>query len=156
MNTFPRFWHKLTPIQSIVLGFTLLVLFFAFLFHLPVSSAKGEKQSLIDAFFVATSGISTTGLTPVDIGSYYSLFGQIALLVLIQIGGLGYMVFILLIAFILGHKPALYTRIAFRESLAGISLSDIKKMSLVVITITFVFEFLCALILAIYWAHKYP
>lgn len=156
MNTFPRFWHRLTPIQSIVLGFALLVLFFAILFCLPISSAKGGRQSLIDAIFVATSGISTTGLAPVDIGSYYSLFGQIALLVLIQIGGLGYMVFILLIALILGHKPTLYTRTAFRESLAGISLSDIKKMSLVVIIFAFFFEFLCAFILTVYWAHKYP
>jgi len=129
---------------------------FTLIFILPIASAKGTSRPFIDALFVAASGISTTGLTPVDIGSYYSLFGQITLLVLIQIGGLGYMVFILLIALILGHKPTLYTRVAFRESLAGISLSDIKKMSFIVIAFTFLFEFLCALILTVYWTHKYP
>jgi trk system potassium uptake protein len=65
---------------------------------LPVSSAKGESQSFIDALFMASSGISTTGLTVADVGSYYSLFGQIVLMLDFQIGGIGYMAFFVLIA----------------------------------------------------------
>lgn len=129
---------------------------FALIFTLPIASANGRSQPFIDALFVAASGISTTGLTPVEIGSHYSFFGQVALLILIQIGGLGYMVFILLISLILGHKPTLYTKVAFRESLAGISLADIKKMSLIVLIFTFLFEFICAFILTIYWSNIYP
>lgn len=156
MKTFPKFWQKLTPIQSLVLGFALVTFLGAFLLTLPISSVKGIRQPYIDALFVATSGISTTGLTPVDIGSYYSFFGQLVVLFLVQIGGLGYMVFILLIAYVFGHRPSLYTRVAFRESLAGISLGDMKQMTKVVLLFTFFFELLGTIILSSYWLRDYP
>lgn len=156
MNHYLRFWHKLTPIQSLVIGFFSIVLICALLFTLPISTKENVSQPFIDALFVATSGISTTGLSLVDIGSYYTLFGQLVLLVLVQIGGLGYMVFILLVAYIVGYKPSFYTRVAFQESLAGTSLGEMRRMTKQVILFTVFFELFGAIMLSIYWMHEFP
>jgi trk system potassium uptake protein TrkH len=156
MYSYLKFWRKLTPIQSLIIGFFSIVLVCTLMLMLPISAKKNASQPFIDALFVATSGISTTGLTPVDIGSYYTLFGQLVLLVLIQIGGLGYMVFILLIAYIIGYKPSFYTRVAFQESLAGTSMGNMRRMTGRIILFTVIFELCGAIILSIYWAHEFP
>jgi trk system potassium uptake protein TrkH len=155
MNNYFKFWRRLTPIQSLVIGFFSIVLVGAFLLTLPTSTKENVSQPFIDALFIATSGISTTGLTPVDIGSYYTLFGQLVLLVIIQIGGLGYMVFILLVAYIIGYKPSFYTRVAFQESLAGTSMGDMRRMTKKIILFTVFFELFGAVILSIYWMQEF-
>jgi len=68
-------FNFVTPYQVIVLGYAIVTLIGATLLCLPISSAQSRHQSFVDSLFVATSGISTTGLTPVDIGSYYNFFG---------------------------------------------------------------------------------
>jgi len=156
MKIFPKFWQNFTPIQSLVIGFALIILTGTILLTLPIASSNGISQPFIDALFVGTSGISTTGLTPVDIGKFYTLFGQLVVLALVQIGGLGYMVFILFIAYIIGHKPSLYTRVAFHESLAGISLGDMKRMTRSVIFFTFFFEFIGTVIYSLHWIKQFP
>lgn len=145
-----------TALRSLIIGFILIVLSGTILLTLPIASSNGTSQSFIDALFAATSAISTTGLTVVDIGSYYSLFGQLVMLIIIQIGGLGYMVFVVSIAYLLGSKLSLKEKITFRESLAGISLKDIKKFAKRVILFTAIFEFIGAVILSFYWMKEFP
>ena len=87
-----------------VLGYLIVTILGALLLSLPVSNAKGAYQPFLDSLFLATSGISTSGLAVVDIGSYYTLFGQIVLMCIFQIGGIGYMTFIIFIAYLLGEK----------------------------------------------------
>lgn len=155
MNKPNSFWGKLTPYQLILLGYALITVSGAFLLSLPVSSAKGVYQPFLDALFVATSGISTSGLSVVDIGSYYSLFGQIVLLCIFQIGGIGYMCFIVLMMYILGIRTSIKTSIIAKESLAGSSIDMFKKFFLVVLAYTFIFEFIGAVTLAIFWMKEY-
>ena len=80
-----------------MLGFLFITLTGTLLLMLPEVSVNGTSQSFVDALFTATSGVSTTGLIVVDTGSYYTVFGQWVILILIQIGGLGYMVFIVMV-----------------------------------------------------------
>src|SRR3989337_4609217 len=101
------FYSLITPHRLLLLGFIFIIFVGAFLLTLPIASTSGNSQSFIDALFAATSAISTTGLTVVDLGSFYSLFGQIVILVLIQIGGLGYMIFAVMIVLQLGVKLSL-------------------------------------------------
>ena len=82
---------RLGPAQTIFLGFLLLILTGTFLLSLPISTSTGRRAPLVDALFTANSAICVTGLTVVDTGNYWSHFGQIVILILIQIGGLGYM-----------------------------------------------------------------
>ncbi|NUO09098.1 MAG: hypothetical protein HUU08_10530 [Candidatus Brocadia sp.] len=91
------FYSTLSPHRLLLIGFIAIIIIGSLLLTLPVASASGNSQSFIDAVFMATSAISTTGLSVVDIGNFYSLFGQIIILILTQIGGLGYMIFIALV-----------------------------------------------------------
>lgn len=147
--------RKLTPYQWLVLGYILITVSGAFLLSLPISSSKGTSQSFLDALFLSSSGISTTGLSVVDIGSYYSLFGQIVLLCIFQTGGIGYMSFFVLMMYLLGIKASMKTSIVAKESLAGSSLDLFKKFFLTVLAYTFIFEFIGAIILALFWMKEY-
>jgi len=156
MNKAFSIWKKFTPYQLIVLGYLLITVIGAFLLFLPISSAKGTYQSFLDALFLATSGISTTGLSVVDIGSYYSLFGQIVLMCIFQIGGIGYMTFIVFMMYLLGVKASIKTSIVAKESLAGANAELFRRFFLTVLLYTFIFEFSGAVILALFWTREYP
>jgi trk system potassium uptake protein TrkH len=152
-----RFFSKrLTPYQLLLLGYVLVTVSGAVLLSLPVSSARGTHQPLLDALFVATSGISTTGLTVVDVGSYYSIFGQMVLLVIFQIGGVGYMTFIIAMVHILKMNVSFKTGIVARESLSGSSLAQLRRFFVTVTGYTLFFEGVGAVILSVYWMREYP
>ena len=89
---FCRFVDNLHPVRLVVLGYLAYILFGWVLLTLPLSSGEQPVSSL-DALFTSASALSTTGLTTVSTGHGFSLFGQLIILVLIQIGGIGYMTF---------------------------------------------------------------
>lgn len=148
---------KLSALQILVIGYIIVTLIGAILLSLPVSSTKGEHQPFIDALFVATSGISTSGLCVVDVGSYYSLFGQIVLMCIFQIGGIGYMTFFIFAAYLLGQKFSFQTSTVARESMAtdSHSMHMLGRFFLNVLLFTLLFEFIGALILAIFWMREF-
>jgi trk system potassium uptake protein TrkH len=88
----------------IALGFVAIILLGAFLLMLPISSQSGEFTDPLDAAFTAVSATCVTGLAVVDTGTYWSLFGQIVIIVLIQIGGLGFMTMAVLLSRIIRRK----------------------------------------------------
>ncbi|MDD4857919.1 MAG: potassium transporter TrkG [Candidatus Krumholzibacteria bacterium] len=149
-------WRRLSPYQLLLLGYAVITVTCALLLSLPISSAEGTRQPFLDALFLATSGISTTGLTVVDVGSYYSLFGQIVLLVLFQIGGIGYMTFVILMMYFLGIKGSIRTSLVAKESMAGPNLHVLKSFFLSVLAYSIAFELVGAAILAVIWAREYP
>ena len=150
------FYSTMTPHRFLLLGFIIIVVIGSFLLTLPIASTSGNSQSFIDALFVATSAISTTGLTVVDVGSFYSLFGQIIILVLIQIGGLGYMIFVVTIVLQLGGKLSLGGKLILEESMSSPPYEEVSHFSKVIIFITFLFEFLGAAVLSLYWMREFP
>ena len=150
------FYSTLNPHRLLLLGFIFVTFAGAFLLSLPTASTSGNSQSFIDALFVATSAISTTGLTVVDLGSFYSLFGQIVILVLIQIGGLGYMIFVVTIVLQLGGKLSLGGKLILEESMSSPPYEEVSHFSKVIIFITFLFEFLGAAVLSLYWMREFP
>jgi trk system potassium uptake protein TrkH len=148
--------HLLTPTQILVLGYLIVTIAGAILLSLPVFSGEGKHQPFIDSLFVAASGISTTGLTVVDTGRYYSLFGQIVLLCIFQIGGLGYMVFGVFLAHILGIGLPFTVRIVAKESLAGSNLEILERFFVTVLAFAFLFEAIGTALLTAFWAKKFP
>lgn len=147
---------RLTPLQSVVLGFLLITILGAFLLTLPISNTKGVWQPFIDALFTSASCISTTGLVVQDTGSFYNLFGQIVMLIIFQIGGIGFMVFIVLIAYALNRKPNHVSKASFKESMAGAPIGNTKSFAKAVILFTLAFELGGALLLTLYWMSYYP
>ena len=145
----------LTPHRLLLLGFVFIIATGSFLLSLPIASVNGNQQPFIDAMFTATSAVSTTGLTVVDIGSFYSLFGQIVILVLVQIGGLGYMIFIVMTVLELGGRLSLGGKLILEESLSAPPYEEVSRFSKIIILITFAFEFLGAAVLSLYWMREY-
>jgi trk system potassium uptake protein TrkH len=155
-----RILHKpvisFTPVQSLLSGFIVIILIGSILLALPISSSKGICQPFIDALFTATSAVTTTGLVVVDTGSYYSLFGQMVILVLFQIGGLGYMIFIALMVMGLGGRLSLGSQMLLHESLSRPTSVDIIKFSKAIIIYTLFFEFTGTCLLSLCWIRHFP
>ncbi|MGA8264554.1 MAG: potassium transporter TrkG, partial [Ignavibacteriaceae bacterium] len=102
-----------------------------------------------------TSGVSTTGLIVVDTGNYYSFFGQVILITLVQIGGLGYMVFIVLVFLARKNNMSLHGRKVLRESLGRPAKLDMFKFTKIVFVFTFVIELLGAICMFVYWSRYF-
>src|SRR5699024_10983251 len=102
---------NMSPPQLIILIFALIIIIDLILLALPVSSADGISIRWLDALFTATSAVCVNGLVVIDTGSSFSIFGQIIIMILIQIGGLGFMTLGVMIAIILGKKIGLKQRL---------------------------------------------
>jgi len=147
------FYKKFTPVQILNLGFVVVIIIGSMLLMLPVSSAELETQNFLDALFTATSAVTTTGLIVVDTGSYYSLFGQLVILVLIQIGGLGYMIFFALIFVAMKDKLSITGKKFLRESLVRTDKIEMMKFVKVIIFFTILIELTGAIYYFIYWVQ---
>ncbi|WP_425061235.1 Ktr system potassium uptake protein B [Sporomusa carbonis] len=142
---------RLTPYQILALGFAGLILGGAFLLMTPWASATGQGLSFVDALFTATSAVCVTGLVVVDTGTYFSLFGQLVIIVLIQAGGLGIMAMATLMAILIGKRINLRERLIMQEALNQLTVSGIVRLTQYIIKVTLFIEFIGGTILAVRW-----
>lgn len=140
---------KLTYTQIIVLSFLIMILAGAFLLCLPISSASGEFTPPLNALFTATSATCVTGLIVYDTCTYWSIFGKIVILGLIQIGGLGFMVFISMFSIFLKKRIGVYERRLLMQAQGNLRLSGVVVLLKRILKGTFICEGIGALILAI-------
>lgn len=133
---------KLTPYQILVLGFAGLILCGALLLMTPLASATGQSLGFIDALFTATSAVCVTGLIVVDTGTYFSLFGQLVIILLIQAGGLGIMTMATLMALVMRRKINLRERLIMQEALNQMTVSGVVRLTQYIILITLLIEFI--------------
>ncbi|PFP27577.1 Ktr system potassium transporter B [Bacillus sp. AFS073361] len=148
---------RLHPAQILVIGFGCLILLGTLLFMLPIATyEEGRGLSFIDALFEATSAVCVTGLAVVDTGTTFTLFGEIVLLCLVQIGGWGFMTTGILLFIILGKKIGLKERLLLQDSLNVFSLSGVVNLVKRIIIITFIVELIGAITLAIRWSFDMP
>ncbi|MBX3055991.1 MAG: hypothetical protein KF770_05915 [Anaerolineae bacterium] len=147
--------HRLSPIQSLVLGFVLLSLVGALLLMLPVANSNGRSQPFLDAFFMSVSAISTTSLSVVDVGRTYTLFGQVTLICLSQIGGLGYMTLILFVIYLAGGNISYGRGHLMTETMAVPSRGEMRRFVGQIVKFTLLFEGVGALALMLYWLPVY-
>ena len=108
-------WFLEFPARISAMGFLLLISIGTFLLMLPVSST-GEGMGFTDAMFTATSAACVTGLAVADTGTFFSPFGQIVILMLIQAGGLGIMTLSTLVLLIAGKRPGMRDRIVIQDT----------------------------------------
>lgn len=142
---------RLTPPQILVLGFAAIIFLGAGLLTLPFASATGHSIAFIDALFTATSATCVTGLVVVDTGSVYTMFGQIVIVSLIQIGGLGFMTMSTLIAFAFRKKITLKERLVLQEAFNQGSMEGIVRLIRKVIIYSLSIEAIAAVIFTIRW-----
>jgi trk system potassium uptake protein TrkH len=144
----PRF----TPAQAVTLSFLGLILLGALTLSLPLAEAPGKDIRFVDALFTSTSAVCVTGLIVLDTPGDFSLFGQIVILLLIQAGGLGYMVLTTVVIFALGGKLSLQERSALREQLNLQSGERLVRFTMTVFKLTLAFELAGAALLTLaFW-----
>ena len=136
-----RLLQHLTTYKLVALTFFALILIGAVLLMLPAASAGVESLSFVDALFTATSAVCVTGLVVVDTGTYFTTFGQMVIIVLIQLGGLGVMTFATLISVAIGKRINLRERLLIQEALNQETVSGVVRMVLHIIKYTFCIEF---------------
>ncbi len=131
---------KMTYVQIIALGFLILIALGTALLSLPCATRQGLHTGLLDAFFTATSACCVTGLVVFDTYSHFTLFGQIVIILLIQIGGLGLMTVISMFALLVKRKIGVYERMLLKESTGAVTLGGIVKLLKKILLGTLLFE----------------
>nr|WP_239483761.1 TrkH family potassium uptake protein [Paenibacillus rhizolycopersici] len=147
---------SLSPPQILTIGFALIILLGAFLLMLPISSTTGETLPFIDALFTATSATCVTGLVVVDTGTYFSTFGQVVIVLLIQVGGLGFMTMATLFSLVLKRKISLRDRLLLQEAMNQNSVEGIVRLIRKVLLYSLMIESGAALLFTIRWAFDMP
>ena len=135
-----KFHFKLSTTQTILLSFFLAILVGSVLLALPISSANGTAVPYIDALFTATTSICVTGLVTLPTVSTWSLFGQVVILILIQIGGLGVVTIMSGFMISLHRKIGIKDRMLIQDAFNLNTLSGIVKFIKKVLVGTFVVE----------------
>ena len=148
MESSSRFKKALLPAQMMVLSFAGVILMGALLLMLPISSQARVVTPFVDTLFTSTSAVCVTGLVIHDTGTYWSVFGKTVILMLIQIGGLGFMTMTTSIAIILGKKIGLKNRLIMQEALNQFSISGVIRLTKYVVMATLFIEFIGALSLS--------
>ena len=138
---------RLPPSLIIVVSFLAVIITGAILLSLPVSSANGLPTNFLDAYFTSNSATCVTGLVTLDTGVHFSLFGLIVLLILIQIGGLGYLTFSTFLVLVFRRKMFVSEKLMMMEALNIYSAQDVLLVLRRIFRIVFWIEGVGALIL---------
>lgn len=146
---------KLSPAQIIAAGFAAIILIGALLLMLPLSNRNGGSIPFINALFTAVSATCITGLTVYDIWSQFSGFGQVVLLVLVQIGGLGFMTLAATVSLAAGKRISLRERTYLSEAVSSSQLGGIVRLTRRILAGTAIFELSGALLLAIRFCPQF-
>ena len=131
---------RLHPAQVVVVGFAVAVLVGTFLLMLPISKAGPGGAGFIEALFTATSAVCVTGLTVVDTLVYWTPFGQVVIMLLIQLGGLGIMIFASLIGLVLARKLSVRSRLNTVAEAKAVGLDDVRGLVRGIVLISLAIE----------------
>ena len=153
-KTFFNKWH-LSSFQIIILGFAGVILLGALMLMLPISTTEGCVTPFNEALFTATSAVCVTGLVVQDTGSYWSTFGQMVILMLIQIGGLGVVTVAASFALMSGQKISLMQRSTMQDAISAPKVGGIVRLTRFILRGTFLIELIGALAMLPVFCHDY-
>lgn len=148
----PVFRKKSKPIEyttTLILGFLIIIAAGTLLLFLPFSSKSGMSTDILDCFITATSATCVTGITVYDTFTHWSLFGQIVIMLLIQVGGLGFITLITFFNLTTGKKLGIVKANTATSDFTLSGSSSPKKLFTRIVTLTLIFEVIGALLLMI-------
>ncbi len=154
-ENFPGKKRRLSTTRIIALGFAAAILVGAFFLTLPVSSADGTWTNPVDALFTATTSICVTGLVTVTTAVHWSLFGQIVILILAQLGGLGVITAAMCVLILVGKRITLKDRMLIQETYNMDTLSGLVRLVVRIVRGTFLLEGIGALCYAAVFVPEY-
>ena len=150
-----RLKKHISQTQFIAYGFFLIIMTGSLLLMLPIASRDGQSEPFLNCLFTATSASCVTGLVVADTWTQWSLFGQMVLLVLIQLGGLGFISIGIFLSIVLRRKIGLKERGLMQESVNTLQIGGMVKLAKKIIIGTAVFEGAGAVILACRFIPEY-
>ena len=130
----------MTVSRTVCLGFLAVIAVGTILLMMPFSTSSGNWNDPIVALFTSTSAVCVTGLAVVDTGTYFSFWGQLFIVALVQIGGLGYMTATTFLLLILGGKFKLKDKVAIQQALDRTEINDSAQLIRSIIAVTLIFE----------------
>ena len=150
-----KFFHNLNPYQIVLLSYGAIIMIGTFLLMLPISVKGIPPLTFIDALFMSASSVCVSGLSIFDMGANFSIFGQIVIIILVQIGALGIMTITTILAVIMGRRIQLRDRLLIQESLQRWSVAGVVRLVIVIVKMTFIFEFIGGFILTVIFWQDY-
>lgn len=150
------FRPTLSPAQTIILGFAALILTGGVLLSLPVASESGRATPFLTALFTANSAVCVTGLVVVDTAEHYSPFGELVIMLLIQLGGFGYMTSWALLALILGWRIGLRERMILTEAYNLYAVGGVVRFTRRIVLLALAIEAIGATVLTLRWLREVP
>lgn len=142
----------LSPFQLVVLAFAALSVLGATLLMMPFATESRQGATPLEALFTSTSAVTVTGLAVVDTESYWSTFGEVVILGLVQVGGFGIMALGSLLLIVLARRVGLKFRLMAQAELGALTTGDIRRLVLGIALISLIFESVVALILSLrFW-----
>jgi len=147
-------WRSISPPQLFVGSFLLLIIIGTLCLRFLPGIHAGEPLSLIDSLFTSTSAVCVTGLVIADTATQFTFWGQLLLLVLIQLGGLGMLAFTSLIIQVLGFRLSLRAESLTHEARKGGPRVDLKRLTIDIVIFTFLIEAAGAVALWMLWGSE--
>jgi trk system potassium uptake protein TrkH len=135
-----RGFVKRSPSRAAALIFVLVALVFSGILALPIAAADGKATPLTDAVFTAVSAVTVTGLTTLDTATHWSFFGQVVILIAIQVGGLGIVTIALLLARAVTRQLGLGNKIFVQQSIGTSKLGEVGTLLRTVVLTTLAIE----------------
>lgn len=152
----PNTQRRLLGPWILIFGFALIILVGTLLLKLPQAAAAGTTISWEEAFFTATSATTVTGLAVRNTVNDFSFFGQLIILFLLQIGGVGFIAFSVLLYRIIGRRITLQTRFLVQQSLGTHETSGVIQLAIYVLGVTLTLEVVGAFLLWLRWRTVMP
>ena len=147
--------YNLSPAQVLVAGYFIVILTGTILLSLPIATTTVGSLGVVDSLFTATSATCVTGLIVVNTSSAFTVFGQVVIMVLIQIGGLGIMTMSTLMAFLIGKKISLKERLVIQQDLNQFGISGLVRLIQYVLGFTLIIEGAGAIFMFTKLIHEY-
>jgi potassium uptake TrkH family protein len=145
---------KFHPSQTLIFSFIVVILIGTGLLMLPRAVVPGNSIHFIDALFTSTSAVCVTGLTVFDTGTYFGPFGQVIIMILIQIGGLGIMTLSSFLALFFGQGVGIRERIVLNQMMNLDKIGMITTTLRNIVLLTFVVEAAGALLFMLLWSDS--
>lgn len=149
-------FRRMLPSRILVMSFIVIILIGTFFLSLPIAVKKGQDISVLTALFTATSAVSVTGLSLVDVSMVFSPFGKAVILILIQLGGLGIMTFSTLVFTLIGKQISYQERKILKEDLNTYTIGGVIKFLKRIVLIVIGIEIVGAVFLTLGFSGTMP
>ncbi|UUV18469.1 potassium transporter KtrB [Fusobacteria bacterium ZRK30] len=149
-------FRRILPSKILVMSFIVIILIGTFFLSLPIAVKEGQDISILTALFTATSAVSVTGLSLVDVSMVFSPFGKSIILILIQLGGLGIMTFSTLVFTLIGKQISYQERKILKEDLNTYTIGGVIKFLKRIVLIVIGIEIIGAVFLTFGFASTMP